>query len=161
MVDDKTIVDALLHGHLDLAQIGGFTDSELAGAKEAARVYLERGEPAKALRIAGLLITMRPNDATHYRLAGIAALQLEQAALALSLFDMATLRDPEDVLTQLCLAEAKMLNGALAEARALFVAAIPRVGPELATHGRRARELLARIEASPQSSPPQANKRSA
>ena len=160
-MNETTIVDALKHGHLDLAQIGGFTDGELAGAKEAARVYLERGEPAKALGIASLLVALKPHDAATYRIAGVAALQLEQPLLAQSLFEMASARDPANMLTQLCLAEAKMANGALAEALTLFAAAIPRVGPELAAHGRRARELVARIEASLQSMNPTANKRSA
>ena len=95
------VLDGVKRGEITWAQVGGFGENELEGAYQSAIAMIEGKKPAKAIKIAGLLIFIDPNKSRYYRLVGLALQHLAQYSLADSYYQIALSIDPDDAVSQL------------------------------------------------------------
>ncbi len=98
-IDELT--EFVKQGHVTLAEVGGFGTAELEGGYNAAVSMIESDMAAKGLKIIGTLLTLNPNEAKYYRLAGIALHRLKQYGLADGYYDIALAFDPNDPIAML------------------------------------------------------------
>lgn len=101
----------LADGKVSLADVGGFSEQELAGGYAAAVRMLEAGHPAKALKITGSLLLLEPGDAAYHRLAGVACHHLGEYALANNYYLAAQALAPGDATTMIYRGEALLALG--------------------------------------------------
>jgi hypothetical protein len=139
------IVRGVNLGTLSLAQVGGFSPDELEAAHGAASQYLTRGQPGKAMKIAGLLIVLEPMVARHHRLAGLSAMYAKDPTHAESFFRTAAHLDPTDALTLLYWGETCAALHKVPRARELLLRGLELADSSLAPHVQRAKTLLLRI----------------
>jgi len=102
---------AIDEGRLSFAQLGGFTDKELEGAYVVACKYLEMGQLAEAMQIAGYLIFLNPSDTRFFQLVGICMHRLKIYDAAEHFYKLALAIEPNDPPSWVFRGEAKIMAG--------------------------------------------------
>ena len=98
-------------GQLTLADIGGFSQTELNGAYVCACQSVDRDQCLEALQVLGALILVNPRDHRYYQLAAIGLQRLDRCDLADAFYTMALAYEPEDAISLMYAGETKIQMG--------------------------------------------------
>ncbi|MFC1611455.1 hypothetical protein ACFL6C_10880 [Myxococcota bacterium] len=107
------ITKAFEDGALTLAEIGGFTESELDGAYVCACKYAEMGQLQEAMQIAGYLIFIDPYKGHYYQLVGICLQRLKVYEAAEHFYMLSLTLKPGEPRSLVYRGESKIMMGKL------------------------------------------------
>jgi tetratricopeptide (TPR) repeat protein len=144
----QEMTKAFEEGRITLAEVGGFTPSELEGAYVCACKYAEMDRTTEAMQIAGYLIFIDPYKARYYQLVGICMQRLKVYEAAEHFYSLALKLEPDEPRTLIFRGEARLMLGKVDEGL-LFIkqgAKNAEGKPEYADVAKRAGVLLRQFD---------------
>ncbi|MCC6810288.1 MAG: hypothetical protein IT381_22855 [Deltaproteobacteria bacterium] len=136
---------------LTLSHVMGFSEEEVKSTYAKACQRLAQNDLAGAGKLFAMLVALRHNEGKHWRGLGVVAQRSNQPGPCDFLYSMALKHDPNDIISMVFRAEARVNTGRAAAGRQDLLNAIElgeRLGnPEHGTYVKRAKKVLQLIDA--------------
>jgi tetratricopeptide (TPR) repeat protein len=146
----ETLAQAVRQGGISLRQIADFSQEQMDAGYAVACQLLERGEPLKAVEMAGYMLYLDSRDTRFYRLAGLSMHHLKLWCLADYLYTLVGIysENKPDAATLVYQGEVKLMIEERAEGVALLKRGITLAGqdPTFADIVRRGQQILTQLE---------------